>query len=157
MTVKLYTIYDSPNKVYKKLHNESEDYTVRFKEENSLDVVNPVLLMNISDEIENYSKYNYFYIPKFTRYYYIDKMSARGTLVEIVGKCDVLMSFKSDISNSYQYLSRSEKYRNRYLVDNLLPIHSDDRYHIEPFGDPVSDSTCNHVILETIGKGGTPS
>lgn len=157
MHVKLYTIYEPPNKVVKTLHNELEIEGVVFKDNNYLDVVTPKILIKLSDEITDYTCYNYFYIPKFTRYYYITDMSTVGGLVEITGKSDPLMSFKSDILGSEQYLSRSEKYRNKYIVDTLLPIHSDCRYVVKPFGEPVSYNECNHVILETIGKGGKPS
>ena len=163
MDVELYKTTDPPNKVTKSLNNKLDITGVRFKDDETLNVVNPTIIINISalENTENdasfLADFNYVRIPKLSRYYYITNMSTIGGLIIVECKSDPLMSFKSDIYGSNQYISRSQKWRNDYIVDNLLPIHSDNRYLIKPFTDPVSDPSCNHVILETIGKGGTIS
>lgn len=156
MNIILYRISDPPNVVNKVLHDKNEIEDVRFTEERYLDVVNPtVQLHSVSyDSITDYSKYNYMYIPKFARYYYIDEITTVNAIVEIKCRCDVLRSFKSDIIGSKQYISRSQTSNNKYMVDHLLPMQSKHHFKIHTFGDPVFDEGCYHVILETTGKGG---
>lgn len=156
MDVVFYNVSDPPNKVSKTLKNKKTFENVRFKNDKALDILNPTIVLNNSEEIADYAIYNYCYIGKFTRYYYIVGMSTSGSLVEFTCKSDPLMSFKGDILGSLQYVSRSENIDNRYLVDNLLPISSKHLYTIIPFGDKAYDENCINVILETAGKGGNP-
>ena len=156
MNIRLYNISDNPNKVKKSASKSGgtliED--VRFKDADSLNVLTPTLLLNINTDISECIKYNYVYIPKTTRFYYITNISTVGGLIAIDCKVDVLMSWGNDILASQQYVTRSESLINPLLVDNLLPMHSDHIIQIEPFGDDVYDTTCNYCILETAGKGG---
>lgn len=156
MNIRLYNISDNPNKVKKSASKSGgtliED--VRFKDADSLNVLTPTLLLNINTDISECIKFNYVYIPKTTRFYFITNISTVGGLIAIDCKVDVLMSFASDILNSSQYVVRSESDINGMLVDNLLPIHSDHLINIEPFGDSVYDEGCYYCILETAGKGG---
>lgn len=136
---------------------------VIFKKDATLDVLQPTLQFIIpkdtfgdapdySLECSEYAQFNYFWFPRFQRYYFIEKMSFNGAICEIVGRCDVLMSWKDSLIGTQQYVSRSQKYRNKDIVDNMLPIHSDYSYEVYTFGEPVFDKQCSSVILETIGK-----
>ena len=156
MNIRLYNISDNPNKVQKSAKKDGGTLVenVRFKDNDSLNVLTPTLVLNINNEISQCVKYNYCYIPKLARFYYITNISTRGGLIFIETKVDVLMSFASDILSSSQYVSRSESDCNGKIVDNLLPIHSDHLFEIEPFGDAVYDENCAYCILETAGKGG---
>ena len=157
MHVSLYTNQSPPNKVKKKLLNEKEFTGVIFKEKDSLDILNPSILVKITDEVSDVSKYNYMFINKFKRYYFIDSISAEGGLWRINGRVDVLMSHKKDILASKQYIIRQETNNNSpYLDDNMMPISSQHNYVGKKFGRKVADVTCGRVILATTGKGGTP-
>lgn len=157
MNIRLYNISDNPNKVKKSASKSGgiliDD--VRFKDADSLNVLTPTLLLNINNDISECIKFNYVYIPKTTRFYYITNISTVGGLIAIDCKVDVLMSWSNDILKSSQYISRTESndYNNRYIVDNLLPITSRHNTYIEPFGDSVYDETCTYCILETAGEG----
>jgi hypothetical protein len=158
MNIELYKNSAPPNKVNKSsnLSNKTVIEAVRFIEKNSLDILNPSVLIQLTDEVRDASKYNYLYIPKFSRYYFIDSISTEGGLIRIDGRCDVLMSHKSDILKSKQYILRQEKNNNSpYLDDNMLPISSKHNYKGEVFGRKVADVTCGRVILATTGNGGT--
>lgn len=157
MDVLLYNTSDPKNKIDKRLGNSTTIENVRFVEKDVLNVINPSILLKLSDEISDISHYNYLKIPKFDRYYYITNISAEGGLIKIDTKVDPLKSFASEIKASQQYVTRSSSKMNRYLVDNMLPIHSDHKYIIKNFGVDVYKPDCHYVILETIGKGGTPS
>lgn len=158
MNIELYKNSAPPNKVNKSsnLSNKTVIEAVRFIEKNSLDILKPSVLIQLTDEVRDASKYNYLYIPKFSRYYFIDSISTEGGLIRIDGRCDVLMSHKSDILKSKQYILRQEKNNNSpYLDDNMLPISSKHNYKGEVFGRKVADVTCGRVILATTGNGGT--
>ena len=165
MDVILYKNISPPNTVNKKnqnnkfIQNESQGNkieNVRFFENGALDILNPTLLINFSTEVSDIVQYNYVKIPKFDRYYYIDKISTEGGLFRIECKVDVLMSHKADILASEQYVTRQQNKNNSpYLMDDLLPIRSDHNYFAKPFGRNVDDRTCGRIILATTGKGGT--
>ena len=159
MNIRLYNISAPPEKVVK--ITSSTPYTVVedviFFDDDSIDILNPVIKLKLDTELSQNMKYNYCYIPKLGRYYYIDKIKAEGGLMIFELSVDALQSFHSNILNSTQYVVRSEKYHNRKIVDSLLPLHSDHNIIIDTFGDDVFVRDCDHVILETIGKGGTVS
>lgn len=158
MNITLYKNQSPPNKVNKSLTNANEIEAVRFIEKGSLDVLNPSVLIQLTADVKDASKYNYMYIPKFSRYYYIDDISTEGGLIRINGRVDVLMSHKKDILASSQYIIRQEKKNNSpYLLDSLMPISSKhNTVGRKLTGRKVSDTSCGRIILATTGKGGTP-
>ena len=57
----------------------------------------------------NFTKYNYVYIPEFSRYYFVTAVTSVRTKVwRLSLHVDVLMSFKSFIMTSYVLLEESE-------------------------------------------------
>ena len=72
-------------------------------------------------------------------------------------QCDVdpLMSFKDDILNSTQLITRQENKIEKYIPDQSLPIHSATKTEIRQFGNDVGGNGYT-LILQTTGKG-TPS
>lgn len=157
MDVHFYNISDPPNKIKKNVSKTGgfKVENVRFTDKGALSVRNTEILINLGNnaDIVEYHKFNYFYIARNQRYYFITEISAEGGLVRISGVSDPLTSFQNDILKSSQYVSRSESTINAKIVDDLLPIHSDNLIHIEPFGHTVYDENCGYCILETAGKG----
>lgn len=159
MTIKLYKNSAPPNKVDKSanLTKKKTIENVKFKREDYLSVLNPVILLQLTSDVGDIAQYNYVEIAKFNRFYYIDSIETEGGLIKISCRCDVLMSHKRDILNSKQYILRQETKNNSpYLDDNMLPIRSDHGYLMKPFGNYVDDRSCGRIILATTGKGGTP-
>lgn len=158
MDVHFYNISDPPNKIKKNAPKTGgfKVENVKFTEKGTLNVRTTEILINLGSgtDIVEYHKFNYFYIARNQRYYFITDISAEGGLVRISGISDPLTSFQDDILKSNQYVSRSESTINGKIVDELLPIHSDHLTHIEPFGHSVYDENCGYCILETAGKGG---
>ena len=159
MDVIFFNVSAPPEKVVKVTDDSSGHRfeNVVFKNEGFLDIENPKIMLKVNDEIYRNVRWNYCKIAKFERYYFITKMYTEGGLMVYELEVDPLQSFKSDILKSEQYIIRSEKYYNKLLVDPLLPLHSDHSLNVIPFGEPIYISNCDHVILETIGKGGTVS
>lgn len=129
-----------------------------FKEAGSLDVVHPVVKFTGEsiDLISDMNGYNYMYIPQLRSWYWMNWHSENGVVV-LEGERDALYTFWGDIKETTQYVTRAEHSINRYIVDNNLPIHSDHNYYMKKIGNPVYLKNCNNVILETVGKGGTPT
>ena len=95
MLLKLYNTNSETNRINKVLTDETE-FDVRLKDKSS--VVNPVLVL----KSETYINFNYAYIPKFQRYYFVDDISVFPNKIYLLTlRCDVLTSFKDDILKSY--------------------------------------------------------
>ena len=63
--------------------------------------------------------FNYAYIPDFKRYYFIDDISYSVGTWSISMHCDVLGTYRDDIFDSRQYVSRSASQYDTNIVDSL--------------------------------------
>lgn len=77
-----------------------------------------------------YTSYNYMYIAEFNRYYFItDVVAAPGGKAIISARCDVLMSFRTQINNLSAIAVRLPNkdqpgsWRSSYIPDNKLPMN----------------------------------
>ena len=87
------------------------------REESSL--IEPKIII----EYEEVPNFNYVYIAKFNRYYFVQEItSVRTRLFRITLKCDVLMSYKDKILNLNCYIARNEYEFNLDIQDELLPF-----------------------------------
>ena len=87
--------------------------------------------------------FNYCYIPKFNRYYFIsDIVSERNDMWQILLNVDVLMSFKNQILQRQALISRQEFDYNDYLVDEKIPTQNNNNIQ-------VIDITTNENINST--------
>ena len=100
-------------------------------------------------------RYNYVYIPYFSRYYYItDMIDLDGNAMKIKCHVDVLMSFKDQILACKVNSRTNENAYDMYLPDDR-PIES--RYIRYSKEFPVSFKSFNSsYILITVGNGVTP-
>jgi len=161
MNVKFYYCADPPEKVNKDLDDVLTVTNVRFTTDESLSIRDPSIEFaptgNLSEwrDIVDAGRVNYFYIPKFTRYYKITKMSTSGSHIMISGVSDPLTSFKRDVSKSTQFVIRQQNKLTKFLPDTQLPVRNDHKYIVQTFGQNVYDPDCSNVILITAGKGGT--
>lgn len=69
--------------------------------------------------------YNYAYIPSLRRYYFITDWVYSGGLWTAVMAADVLASFKTEIGNSYQYVTRAYSSYNPNIIDSAYPTRAD--------------------------------
>ena len=142
MLLKLYNTNSETNRINKVLTDETE-FDVRLKDKSS--VVNPVLLL----KSETYISFNYAYIPKFQRYYFVDDISVYPNKMYILTlRCDVLTSFKDDILKSYARIIEQTN-SNAYYDSNLK---SEVRKEVDTYMSNVSfDLTADSMVLVTIG------
>lgn len=142
MLLKLYNTNSETNRINKMLTDETE-FDVRLKDKSS--VVNPVLLL----KSETYINFNYAYIPKFQRYYFVDDISVFPNKMYLLTlRCDVLTSFKDDILKSYARIVEQTN-SNAYYDSNLK---SEVRKEVDTYMSDVSfDLTADSMVLVTIG------
>lgn len=103
MNLNLYVNASEKNKIGKTLTNT---LTIQgtLKEETNL--INPSIVV----EGDDFSQYNYAYIPKFKRKYFIESMDViRKNLWRLNLRVDVLDSFKTQILAQHVILSGSEE------------------------------------------------
>ena len=111
-TIKLYKITDDECVVSKTLTNE-KSYTCTLK--NEAEILGPKIDIQSAD---NLSDYNYAYIERYGRYYYIKPSTTPNGFWRMKGRVDVLMSHKSEFLQLSGTLERSEKIFNAYLNDS---------------------------------------
>lgn len=95
---------------------------------------------------------NYCYIEEFNRYYFIsDIVSVRNNLWRLNLRCDVLMSFSSEIIVTSAFVTRNEFKYNKYLVDSEMILRSNPEIKIEEVVDlsnkfNYEDYGLNYVV-----------
>lgn len=123
-------------------------------------VTDPVIVLDLSDK-ENFTHYTYAYIPEYERYYFVVDMVADGLLWDIVLRCDVLATYKTEIGNSSLYVLRSAAASDGRIIDTYYPVmtyHTDrTTVHNNPMnknsttGAPSVDAGV--FILGVVGQG----
>lgn len=114
---------------------------------NETSVTNPTI--RIEGDIEQLSQCNYFYIPKFSRYYYLtDIRSIRTGIVEISGHCDVLTTeFKlGNLTNCKGILKKAEStnFNNLLINDGTFRVYQDPIITTKLF--PSGFNSYNYVL-----------
>ena len=86
----------------------------------------PLGIKNIEIDVINYdidNSYNYIYIPKLKRYYYVTNIQlVNKDYTKLLLQEDVLMSWKTLILNQSAFITRWEGSTNRFLVDSRRPM-----------------------------------
>ena len=110
-TVKLYQVTDDERVVHKTLRSE-KSYTCTMK--NETEILAPEINIQTTD---NLSDYNYAYIERYGRYYYIKPSTTPNGFWRMTGRVDVLMSHRTELLKLSGTLKRSERIYNGYLND----------------------------------------
>ena len=141
MIAKTYNTNDSTNTINKTL-DFITDIDVKFKEE--VNIYNPNIILKYDDLID----FNYIYIYKFKRYYFIEDIEVfPNKIYNLTLKCDVLMSFKDDILASYGNITSQTNYNDYYNFD----YSSEVRKETNIYNSNVVLDDVKTTILCTIG------
>lgn len=111
VTVKLYKVTDDERTVSKTL-GTAKEYSCTLK--NEQEILSPDVTIQTSD---NLSDYNYMYIERYGRYYFVKPSTTPNGYWRLAGRVDVLMSHRSELLTLTGTLVRSEKIFNGYLND----------------------------------------
>lgn len=98
---------------------------------------------------KNVSKWNYAYIPDWSRYYFITDMTYDNGQWVFHLECDVLATYRTEIGSSTQYVARCEHTYNGEVTDTGYPTLSNvevNRYVLETASDATFSSTLAYVV-----------
>ena len=127
MIVNLYTFNKKKNSTAQPTGTGIVLSNVQLKDETS--VINPIIIINPnSSGMPNPftpSAYNYVYIQKFSRYYFITDMKWINGLWEMSLVVDVLGSFKTGIGSLSEYIVRSASSFDTSVSDIMYPVTTD--------------------------------
>lgn len=150
MVINFYKCNDDPRTLNKQL-TDMISYDCEIYD--ACSIQNPQIIIEYSNALVDY---NYFYIPDWQRYYFLNTMvtDSGGKLI-INMTIDVLMSHKENIKLCNAYCARNEGIGGpTYVVDKQLPVIQG-RYEIKSAylsGDPLVYSESRYV-LTTLGGG----
>lgn len=147
MDIFLYKTESAPNVVDKKLTEVAHYISVRLLDETS--VLTPTIEVRESTIIDDLWSINYFYIPKFKRYYFVTDLVATAGMFRISGRVDVLRSYKSEIEISSQIITRQENLQDKYLHDNMIPISDKQEVQEVEFGETFDDTNSLFILITT--------
>ena len=117
MNITLYKTKSANNVINKKLESEKNLGNSCVLGDNT-SVTSPTVIIGGITSLDTISDYNYAYIAQCHRYYYInDIIALSGGRVKLLLSVDVLMSYKTDILNSTQLVTRQKNKGKMYLAD----------------------------------------
>lgn len=132
-------------------------YMVELKDQCS--VVDPVLVFNFGQH-DYPSGFNYVNIPIFeNRCYWITNWQYFRGLWTATCHVDALASWRADIGNSTQYVTRAASRYNRRVTDTVYPILSNAGYSTASFLEPqpFTDNTTSGRYIVGVVTGGVRS
>ena len=133
---------DSPTNTINKTITFVTDIDIKFKDE--VNIYNPIIILKYDDLIN----FNYIYIDKFKRYYYVDDVEVQpNKIYRITLKCDVLMSFKSDILLANANITSQTNYNDYYNFNYSSEVRKESNIYNS---DVVMEKT-SQTVLCTIG------
>lgn len=141
MLARAYNTNDSTNTINKTL-NFIANIDVKFKEE--VNIYSPSIMLKYDDLID----FNYIFIEKFSRYYFIENVEVlHNKIYNISLKCDVLMSFKDDILNSWGNITSQTNYNDYYNFNYSSEVRKESNI----YNSDVELDNIKSTILCTIG------
>lgn len=141
MQLNLYKSLDEKNRIRKTLTDELK---LNGALRDASSVMSPAILIQ-TDPLE----YNYAYIPEFSRYYFINNITAmrnKAFLIEM--KCDVLMTYADDIYKLRALIDRSEETQDNYVDGNFVTDARNVHEKIE-FENPFTE--VNYILVAMKG------
>ena len=113
----------------------------------------PSILLETSNPVA----YNYCYIPSFNRYYWITEWTSDHGFWRADCSVDVLTTYRTEILESYQYVTRNQSKYNLEVPDNMYPMIDGVDYSVTEFGadSPFAGDPWK-AILGIAGRSNNP-
>lgn len=94
------------------------------------------------------TRFNYFYIPEFSRYYFVTNITyITNGIVEITGSVDVLDSYEQAIRMNYGVIQRQENVFNLDLYDKSFLTQQNTQLQVKQF--PSGFNSVPQIVLAT--------
>lgn len=107
-----------------------------------------ILTPSITIEYIPPANFNYFYIPEFSRYYFVTNITyITNSIVEITGSVDVLDSYEQQIRNNTAVIQRQESLVNFDLFDSEFKTQQNTQLQVLKF--PTGFSEVPQIVLAT--------
>lgn len=108
------------------------------------DIVNPIINLHVLDV----PQFNYCYIPKFKRYYYVTRLrSINKDVWEMTLSCDVLMTYRTQIRRCGGVVTRSASLIDSGVIDNEVAFDTETYYKRVDLGRlAYEDFTSGEII-----------
>lgn len=116
-------------------------------------VFNPNILISSSNFSSqgDISNYNYMYIPKFNRYYFIHSMDIeKNGIWRIGGICDVLHTYKDKILSMNATVVRCESFGYDFIPDPEIAFENRPNFDVINFTTPFTKN-LKYVLMVTGG------
>lgn len=160
MHVTFYKCRYDKNVVNKNFQTGVTIENVRLKDDTN--IMRPVLILNqdvntfLGGEDISSRGYNYMYIPKFDRYYYIDATILRKDLIRVEGYEDVLMShLKPNLGTQKQFITRiaSTDEGQSFVPEENINLRVDKKLVLTEIGFVDIIEPTSYFIMCTAGCG----
>lgn len=142
MKILLYTTNSANNTINKVLENEIE-YDIKIKE--NTDIKLPMIILRSDDIILS----NYAYIPKWKRYYFIERIELYpNDIYNIYLRCDVLETYKDEILKCDGFINQQTQNVNSYYDSDYK---TEIRKEVDIYKSDVTLDDVSTILLTTIG------
>lgn len=122
-------------------------FTMEGSLRDSSDVINPVITIEHNDFA--YYLYNYCYIYKFKRFYYITEItSVRTGIWQLTLHCDVLYTWRAELANELAIIEKTANVNdaNLYIDDGSYVMDSRKNIKVIPFPTPLNEEG-NYILI----------
>ena len=141
MEIKLYSMTSERNRLGK---SKTDITTLSGSLKNQCNILNPSIIVEYIPP----ASFNYFYIPEFSRYYFVTNITyITNSIVEITGSVDVLDSYEQQIRNNTAVIQRQESLVNFDLFDSEFKTQQNTQLQVLKF--PSGFSEVPQIVLAT--------
>ena len=150
MNITLYKTKSANNVISKKLVSEKNLGNSCILGDNT-SVTSPTVIIGGITSLDTISDYNYAYIAQCHRYYYInDIIALSGGRVKLILSVDVLMTYKTDILNSTQLVTRQKNQGKMYLANADWTLDGRTYLRSQYFNENHFDTQNDTFVLITV-------
>ena len=150
MNITLYKTKSANNVISKKLVSEKNLGNSCVLGDNT-SVTSPTVIIGGIASLDSISDYNYAYIAQCHRYYYInDIIALSGGRVKLILSVDVLMTYKTDILNSTQLVTRQKNQGKMYLANADWTLDERTYLRSQYFNENHFDTQNDTFVLITV-------
>lgn len=141
MEIQLFSMTSEKNRLGK---TKNEITTITGSLRNQCNILTPTIVIEYLPP----TSFNYFYIPEFSRYYFVTNITyITNSIVEISGSVDVLDSYETQIRNNTGVVQRQENIYNLDLYDKSFLTQQNTQLQVRQF--PSGFSRVPQIVLAT--------